>query len=280
MIVNKILSHPNIKNNFLKFYSSYKKFKEINKINNELIKSDIIQLIDKNEIIKNKINITKDIKILLSIIKNKSAFKKFEPVLENFTKNIDKIDLKQNIKNSGIFFENKLKNNILQNKPIETELKNDLKKNLYEIKNKTLKRGDKNIILIVDKIIKNINFVQMNSFLNQAFISYIPFSWNKLKDGKMKFDSSNNKKTFSCKIELNLEKYGEIFIHLLMHSNELSIGINTKNNHFKKLAKSSFNLLNTNLKEIGLNTNIFFFKEKKQYYNNKKITNLGMDFKI
>lgn len=97
-------------------------------------------------------NLSSNLSSLLESIKDDESLQKFKPLLENFLKNIKDVtpdNLKEQIKNSGIFLENKLSSN--PNAKLENLLQNisNLLKNIDtpEVKNSSQ---------IIDNILKNI----------------------------------------------------------------------------------------------------------------------------
>lgn len=97
-------------------------------------------------------NLSSNLSSLLESIKDDESLQKFKPLLENFLKNIKDVtadNLKEQIKNSGIFLENKLSSN--PNAKLENLLKNI--SNLL----KTIDTPEaKNSSQIIDNILKNI----------------------------------------------------------------------------------------------------------------------------
>ena len=97
-------------------------------------------------------NLSSNLSSLLESIKDDESLQKFKPLLENFLKNIKDVtadNLKEQIKNSGIFLENKLSSN--PNVKLENLLQNI--SNLI----KTIDTPEaKNSSQIIDNILKNI----------------------------------------------------------------------------------------------------------------------------
>ena len=291
--IKKILIQSSNENTNKTFNATPKKFtqKNIKNLNailkeyvlddNKEIKKSSIKLLSNSKIIKNIGNITKNLQTILNLIKDQPSLKRYQPVLENFTKSINKIDIKDNIQNSGILYEAKLKDNILKNKSVGDNLTNDLKAVLLNIK-KDNKNSINNPLIdkLSDKSISQIQSNQINSILNSNFTSFIPFAWEDLKDGKLSFKYYKKTKNFTCKIELDLEKYGNINILLMLNDSNLSVGINAKNKLFENKIIKNLKDLKILLNDIGLSTNIFFLKDKKQYeYGYEDVIKLGMDIK-
>ncbi|MBF0343045.1 MAG: flagellar hook-length control protein FliK [Nitrospirae bacterium] len=67
---------------------------------------------------------------------------------------------------------------------------------------------------MVERLIKNIEYFQLTSRANDMVYSFLPFSWNELKDGEMLFKKNkySSKKTVTCDINLNLKRLGKLSI--------------------------------------------------------------------
>ncbi|KJU82225.1 hypothetical protein MBAV_005575 [Candidatus Magnetobacterium bavaricum] len=67
---------------------------------------------------------------------------------------------------------------------------------------------------IVERLIKHIEFFQVSSKANDMVYSFVPFSWQGLRDGEMLFKKNkySSKKTFTCDINLNLWQLGKLSI--------------------------------------------------------------------
>ena len=97
-------------------------------------------------------NLSSNLSSLLESIKDDESLQKFKPLLENFLKNIKDVtadNLKEQIKNSGIFLENKLSSN--PNAKLENLLQN-ISNLLKTIDNPEAKNSSQ----IIDNILKNI----------------------------------------------------------------------------------------------------------------------------
>jgi hypothetical protein len=202
--------------------------------------------------------------------------------LENFTKDINHTNLEQNIKNSGIFLESKLKD-LSQNNNLPDKLKNeDIKAILLKIKNDTATKNNQSLQSTIDKTLTQIHAVQTNAFITQTFLSYIPFSWDGLKDGTLSIAKIKEKETFSCKIELDLEQHGKIDILMLFNKDMLSLTMDIKDDTLKKRLKEHGIKLKNKLKELGYKPNIFFSNLSQKRYDTQEInkTQMGMDIKI
>ena len=114
--------------------------------------SSLENILKNSTVFKDLGNLSSNLSSLLESIKDDESLQKFKPLLENFLKNIKDVtadNLKEQIKNSGIFLENKLSSN--PNAKLENLLQNI--SNLL----KTIDTPEaKNSSQIIDNILKNI----------------------------------------------------------------------------------------------------------------------------
>ncbi len=258
----------------------YKEFDSFIKDTLIHFKTDKIKLLSQNKIIKNIGNITKNLdKIILNLPKTK----KYIPIkkeLSKFSQDIKHVDLKQNIKNSGILYESKLLNSISEKGSFAQIAKSDVKAILLSLKNDpSLKHH--NIQNNIENTLSQINAIQANALIGENFISYIPFAWDNLKDGHFSIVKLKTENGFSCKIELDLNEYGKVDILMLFHQKFLSIKMDIKDKEFKNRLKEDFSLLQQALKKLGFKNSIFFSEKQQSLYTCKDSFNntLNMDIK-
>ena len=245
-------------------------------------KTGKVKLLNQSQIVKNIGNITKNLdKIILSLPKDE----KYTPVkeeLSKFSKDIKQIDLKQNIKNSGILYESKLLNSI-DEKNLPTHItKTDVKGILLTLKNDPSLKQHTTIQNNIENTLTQINAVQINALIGENFTSYIPFAWDNLKDGYFSIAKLKKEDGFSCKIELDLKNYGKVDILMLFHNEMLSMKIDIKDNELENILKKESLSLQKALKKLGFETSIFFSKKSKQNsysYENYFTNTLDMDIK-
>ncbi len=242
---------------------------------NRQIKQSSIKLLNSRNIIKNTENFIKNLQAISNLVKNYPILKKYQSILDNFIKSVKRAGIKKNLQDLGILYETK--KNFVNSKKINYNLKETLlnikKNNKNSINNQALSK-------LVDKSILQIQSNQINSIINSNFTSFLPFSWKNLKDGKLSFKYYKKTKNFACKIELNLEKYDNISILLILNENNISIGINTKNLLLRDKIIINLKNFKMQLSSIGLNSNIFLLKNEQEYKSEfEDVIKLGMDIK-
>ncbi len=277
----------------------------ISTINKEIEKPDQIKIQSFEQIIKKTIEKSQDLKIsfygekhsikhignitnnlnkIAKMIQNSPKLEQHKQTILNFTKSIEHINLKENIQNSGILYESKIAHNIndkdISNNPT---VKQDIKGTLIDLKNDIHISKDSKTLSLIDKTLTQIESFQANSLISSTFVSYIPFLWDGLKEGSMQFDKLKKEDSFSCKIELSLEKYGDIHMLLLLNQNSISISIEAQNKEFENRIKNDIGYLKKRLNAISLKPNIFFANRKKDPFLSNSFEDkmdIGMDFKI
>jgi len=261
--------------------------------------------------IKNKsdFKFTKDFKIptkIKNIIKNINN--QFEPVKpsENLLKIITVF--KNQIENSGIFFENKIASvlekvlnktytsDINLKNDIKSILKNDLKPNLLilkeffnDIDENISKNGIKKITVIkqtVDELILNIGKQQENAIKksgNPDTIQYFTFQipLKSKKNAKLrvyynKKDKNNGSKGgFNLSLLLSMDNLGDIRTDFLLLKNDLNITFFVSEDTIKKVISERLNEIKNILNESFrfLNINVLVSKRKIRDFDNEEIIN-------
>lgn len=192
--------------------------------------------------------------------------------------NINQKILKDSIENSGILFETRLK--LLRSgdqKIIEQLMMTDLKGLLLKIKDKLndeiiLKNiqlsefGLTEIKNSLNRIIKNIEFFQFNSLLNDVLYTFLPVSWQDLVDGEILFRKSTDNKgeSFTCEIRLDLESMGRLSVYVTLFGKDFYITFNAEKTDTMSLLISNKGLLEERFANAGLNLNAINISQKKR----------------
>lgn len=194
------------------------------------------------------------------------------PELNSITKLIPEIEsldhstLKESIENSGVLLETKIRllskgeiKDIWQIMPSDLKgliLKVRHKLNDPEVLNMILssgyKRGD--IDNIINSLIRNIEFFQLVSNMNNIFYTFVPVSWLQLKDGEILFrkGKGDNENAYECEIRLDIDKIGRLSVHITLYNNSLFITFNAENAETVSLLISNKDALQQRFLEIGL----------------------------
>ena len=264
-----------IKQNNFNIKGVTKDISTINKLSQNNL-ADIFKNIFNDIITKQKTN-----KVLLESIKNLPAFKSFQ----NFSSEIKElirqleielpkskqieqlksilIDIKQidakilekNVLKGGIFLESYLKKFIqTSNKKLQNDLKtqifDDIKTILITLE--TSEQIGDGIKSQVNKMVTQIEYYQLLSYLNYSNFTYLPFDYDEIEDGNIEFKS--NKKEHTCCIDLSLKHYGELKINIIYKDKDfLSLGFFPKQDTLKEKIQNNLPKLRKMLKNIQMN---------------------------
>jgi len=121
-------------------------------------------------------------------------------------------------------------------------MSNDLKSNLLSLHDELSRSNDPNapkLLELTDKLLTQIDYHQLTSYLGASNSIYIPFSWNQLESGSMAFKKTADKK-FYCEINLQLKEYGELnLLMALYEGNQLEIQAHTQKSELKTLIQEN-----------------------------------------
>ena len=246
----EIKSFSNIKDLKSLLYSLFKQ-KQFNSSSNNYI----LQLIKNNPTLKNIGDISITIKELLTLTKDNKDLSYLDKLLKSFATNINdskNLNLQQKFQNSGIFLESKLKY-LNQDNYIKDILTNDLKSVLLKTNN-NFKNTSHEVELTkhIDKLLLQIDYHQLISYITDSSSLFIPFSWDLLKKGDIQIKNLKNNKFF-CDINLTLKEYGELNLKLTLYEkNQLNIHIYSNNKNLKKLIKENISTLRSALIELNI----------------------------
>lgn len=206
-------------------------------------------------------NLSSNLSSLLESIKDDESLQKFKPLLESFLKNIKDVtadNLKEQIKNSGIFLENKLSSN--PNAKLENLLQNI--SNLL----KTIDTPEaKNSSQIIDNILKNIP--KDGSFKGSELVNNLKTLVSSLQNLSSSLNSNQTQTLNNLANELKnfiqngvmIESKTENLVPKTLTQTQTSEGedINRANNNIKSLINNQVKELLTQIKQdLTQNQNI------------------------
>lgn len=212
-----------------------------------------------------------------------SYIEKLVPEIETLSSKI----LELSIKNSGLFFENKIRlffeNDIEIKKIIDSDIKGLLLKLRDILKNNQFSElflqsevNTKELIRFVETFLKIIEFYQLSSLLNNVLYSYLPLFWDELKDGRILFKKKEDE-SYNCELSLFLEDFGKVNVSISYLNKSLYVSFYSDNQYFLSLVdankeelKKRFEGSNISLKAI----NVIEKKELDLSFKNKDGLNL------
>lgn len=125
---------------------------------------------------------------------------------------------------------------------LRESLSNDLKSNLLSLHDELSQSNDPNALKLLEqteKLLTQIDYHQLTSYLEASNSIYIPFSWDQLESGSMTFKKTSDKK-FYCEINLQLKEYGELNLMMALYEgNQLEIQAHTQKSELKNLIQEN-----------------------------------------
>lgn len=145
-------------------------------------------------------------------------------------------------------------------------IENDLKANRLKLKEIIASQPEgisskdaavlKNATVAVDGILKDIESFQLLSMTTESFYTFLPVSWQELRDGEIAFKQNKGEgkaPSFSCRLHLDLDNLGKLGIMVLFHNNEFFVSFKPESEGFKSLLASHVEHLEEQFKGKGLN---------------------------
>jgi len=125
---------------------------------------------------------------------------------------------------------------------LRESMSNDLKSNLLTLHEELTHSSDPSapkLLEQTEKLLTQIDYHQLTSYLGASNSIYIPFSWDQLEEGSMAFKKTADKK-FYCEINLNLKEYGELNLMMALYEgNQLEIQAHTEKPELKNLIQDN-----------------------------------------
>lgn len=129
-----------------------------------------------------------------------------------------------------------------------------------------------NALELTNKLLTQIEYHQLISYVGSSNHLYIPFSWEGLKEGSMMMKQTKEE-TFHCQIDLDLEQYGKLNMMLLLTQERyLEMSIATQKNELGEKVQIHLGELKTALAKEGIvvqGVRLLEYKEvasKKEYF--------------
>lgn len=180
--------------------------------------------------------------------------------------------LKSSVEDSGVLFETKLRlasrdlpwqSTGSQQKVFSPE--QDLKGLLFRVREALndekisglLKQEGVNVAdlrELSDKFLKNIEFFQLSSRMNDILYTYLPVLWHEMRDGELSFKrrETEGNSSHTCDINLDLEPSGKISASVTLHEGGFYISLRTDNPLTKTLIENGRHVLEKKFSDSGM----------------------------
>jgi len=171
--------------------------------------------------------------------------------------------------------------------PTDVELLSDMKGVLTKLSDNLQASGqNKEALEITNRLLTQIEYHQLVSYVSSSTHLYIPFSWDGLKGGSMMMKQSSDEK-FHCQIDLDLEAYGKLNMMLVLSGEKyIDITIASQKKELGDKITQQLKKLKRSLNEVGLITGTVKMLEykdvsvvKNDYFSGEKLQ-FGINIKI
>ena len=163
--------------------------------------------------------------------------------------------------------------------PTDVELLSDMKGVLTKLNHSlSLSGQNKEALEITNRLLTQIEYHQLVSYVSSSTHLYIPFSWDGLKGGSMMMKKSSDEQ-FHCQLDLDLEAYGKLNMMLIL-SNEkyIDMTIATQKKELSDKLTHHLILLTRAFNEVGHitgNVKMLEYKDvervKKDYFKGEEL---------
>ena len=177
--------------------------------------------------------------------------------------NVLHASLKNALADTGISLEAKLKAmvELLQriDKPLSqadvSRIKTDLKAQLLQLREQLLVTNRGGEAELVNSLLKDIETFQLLSKATDSFATFLPVTWDELKKGEISFrkkQKAGSGRSFSCRLNLDLENFGGLSIIVLMVDREFSVYMKAEKSVFREILNASLHELQDRFSGSGL----------------------------
>jgi len=216
-----------------------------------------------------------DLKLLEEIFRAlpdrlKAAFPQFLS-LEKIMPEIEKLNselLKKTVEDSGVLFETKLKLAVQEGSP--EKLNSLLASGDHKLELLKLKASlqDAQIISalrsvgikpsevdgVVDRLIKNMEFFQITSQVNDAVYTFLPLTWQELREGELSFKKGRDGRgeSYTCDINLDLDPAGKLSVAVTLHEGNFFVTFYAAQENLKQMIDDGRESLEKKFRDAGL----------------------------
>jgi len=114
----------------------------------------------------------------------------------------------------------------------------------------------KNLQGKIEGLLKDIETFQALSKTTDSFYTFLPVNWKELKDGEVAFKKgragTGSDTSSSCRVNLDLDKFGTLSILVLMHKKDFFVSFKAENPETDSLLSSNLEELKSSFREKGL----------------------------
>lgn len=191
--------------------------------------------------------------------------------------------LKTLINASGVMFEARLKLAAMEDSDIEKLIMSDLKGLLLKVKGELMNEQVLKFIQMsglqhgeitgaAERLLKAIEFFQLTSYINNVLYTFLPVSWQGLRNGEIIFRKGREDKddSYSCEINLDLEKIGKLSAAITLFNKLLYVSFYAERPETVSLIISQKKLLENRFVDAGLSLQAVNISHKQDIDFNAK----------
>jgi hypothetical protein len=186
------------------------------------------------------------------------TLKVFQKEITDSSAKLDQLPLRDALMNTGVTLEAKLKALVSAMRAPSSgdisDIKTDLKAQLLHLKEYFSSNKDGSAEL-VNGLLKDIGTFQLLSKVTDSFYTFLPLFWEKMNKGDVSFKKSGKDgigRSYSCRINLDLDQLGELNIVVLMSGKEFFVYFRADNDDFTSALRSSLDELEKRFSASGL----------------------------
>lgn len=163
--------------------------------------------------------------------------------------------------------------------PTDVELLSDMKGVLTKLSdNLQASPQNKEALEITNRLLTQIEYHQLVSYVSSSTHLYVPFNWDGLKGGSMMMKQSSDD-NFHCQIDLDLEAYGKLNMMLLLSGEKyIDMSIAVQKKELSEKITDQLTQLKRAFNEVGLitgNVKMLEYKDvsvvKNDYFSGEKL---------
>jgi len=177
--------------------------------------------------------------------------------------NVLHASLKNALTDTGVSLEAKLKAlvELLQriDEPLSpsdmSQIKTDLKAQLLQLREQFFTADKGGEAELVNSLLKDIETFQLLSKTTDSFSTFLPITWDELRKGEISFRKNRRDscvRSFSCRINLDLESFGGLSIIVMMVDRAFSVYMKAEKSDFREILNTSLNELHDRFSVSGL----------------------------
>ncbi len=117
----------------------------------------------------------------------------------------------------------------------------------------------------VERLLKNIEFFQLSSKVNDVLYTFLPLTWQEMRDGEITFRKENRsgERAFSCDINLDLAPMGRLSVSVTLYGGSYHITFYAEEETTKLLIESGKNHLQQQFADNGLSLRVVNISGKR-----------------